>query len=292
MNARSVAVTGASGRLGSALAGALSHRTVHRWSRPEYDLDTPDAAGALLDRDIPSVVFHCAAWTDVDGCARDPRTAHRRNASAVDELARACARRGVGLVLISTNEVFDGSRTDGRGYLEEDEPNPVNPYGSSKLAGEGLAGQAFTDHDGPGAPLWIVRTAWLYGPPGNDFPGKILAAADRLDPGQPLGVVHEEVGSPTYTIDLARGIRDLVECTDGGLYHLVNEGHVSRHEWATKVLLTCRPGRSAKRVSMHEFRRPSQVPLRAVLDTALARRAGVQLRPWEAALTDYLSAGC
>src|SRR5262245_16248273 len=98
-----VAVTGAGGRLGSALTEVLAGSAVP-WSRPEFDLDAVDP-GALLERDMPSVVIHCAAWTDVDGCARDPALAMRRNADAVGILASACARRGVGLLLVSTNEV-------------------------------------------------------------------------------------------------------------------------------------------------------------------------------------------
>ena len=126
----------------------------------------------------------------------------------------------MGLLVVSTNEVFSGDRDDGQGYAETDATGPRNPYGASKLAGEEAARAAFADFPG----LWIARTAWLYGPPGNDFPDKITAASDRLPEGEPLPVVADEFGSPTYTLDLARAILDLVSLTDGGLYHLVNTG--------------------------------------------------------------------
>ncbi|MEX2548343.1 MAG: sugar nucleotide-binding protein [Chloroflexota bacterium] len=129
----------------------------------------------------PSLVIHAAAWTDVDGCAREPELAIRRNGEAVRSLAKACVQRDVGLVLISTNEVFDGERRDGIGYSEDDPPRPINAYGVSKLVGEHAAQEAY----GASRGLWVLRTAWLYGPPGNDFPEKIVAASDRRPPGDP-----------------------------------------------------------------------------------------------------------
>src|SRR5919198_3372692 len=179
-----VAVTGAHGRLGSALIAALEDAPFSGplgpigWSRPEFDLDSPGGAIALLRRDRPEVVIHTAAWTDVDGCARDPSTAHHRNAEATGLLARYCAAEGVDLVVISTNEVFDGRRTDRQGYVPDDPPGPINAYGQSKLDGERLALEAYEGIGASGPYLGIVRTAWLFGPPGNDFPSKILAAGE------------------------------------------------------------------------------------------------------------------
>ncbi len=172
-----VAVTGAGGRLGRALLGALADAPFTglagplAWGRPDYDLDDPGAAERLVARDRPEVVVHAAAWTDVDGCARDPDLAMARNGTATGRLARACAAAGVDLVVVSTNEVFDGRRTDGRGYRPDDPTAPANPYGASKLAGELAARDAYAALPGGGSGLGgpalaIVRTAWLYGPPG------------------------------------------------------------------------------------------------------------------------------
>ncbi|HEY8799745.1 MAG TPA: sugar nucleotide-binding protein, partial [Candidatus Limnocylindrales bacterium] len=144
-----VAVSGATGRLGRALLAALEEAPFVgplgpiAWSRPAFDLDEPEAFAALMDRDRPEVVVHAAAWTDVDGCAREPDLALARNGQATGRLADACAERGIDLVIISTNEVFDGARTDGRGYAPDDLPNPINPYGASKLAGEEAARVAY-----------------------------------------------------------------------------------------------------------------------------------------------------
>lgn len=281
-----VAVTGAGGRLGSALVAELDLRegaTAVPWRRPEYDLDSAEPAH-LLDRDRPSLVVHAAAWTDVDGCAREPALAMRRNADAVASLSSACVARGVPLMLISTNEVFDGERADGLGYSETDLPVPRNPYGASKLAGEQAAQQAFGGLPG----LWVVRTAWLYGPPGNDFPEKIIVASDRQAPDEALPVVTDETGSPTFTRDLALAMVDLVERVDGGLYHLVNAGTATRYEWAAAVLDRCRPERRLRPISGSDFERASIPPAWSVLDCARAAGVGVHLREWRAALADYL----
>ena len=281
-----VAVTGAAGRLGSALVRALggSGATVSSWGRPDFDLDHPGSATRLIDRDKPTLVIHSAAWTDVDGCAMDPALAFRRNGDAVRVLADACLNAGIGLVLISTNEVFDGERTDGRGYVESDDPAPRNPYGRSKLAGELAARSVFREQ----GPLWIIRTVWLYGPPGDDFPHKILAAADRLPAGEALSVVADEYGSPTFTEDLAPALLQLVWGSRGGVFHLVSPGAVSRQQWAAAVLSRRRPGRTTRAIGRADFRRASDPPPWGVLDAARATSLGVSLRPWETALDDYL----
>ena len=146
-----------------------------------------DGCESLFKRHRPDVVIHWPAWTRSSTAPRSSALAMRRNGSAVGKLAIACAGAGARLILISTNEVFDGDRQDGNGYAEWDEPRPINAYGESKLAGERAATTAF---DGVGKPgdLLIVRTAWLFGPPGNDFPTKIVSAADRLPAGEPLKV--------------------------------------------------------------------------------------------------------
>ncbi len=132
-----------------------------------------------------------------------------------------------------------------------------------------------------------MRTAWLYGPPGNDFPDKITAAADRVD--GPLAVVADEVGSPTYALDLARAIHQLVARTSGGVFHLVNSGGASRYEWAKAVLEVRRPGRELRPIPLAEFERHSDPPPWGMLDTSRAAAAGVVMRAWQEALAEYLS---
>jgi len=305
-----IAVTGASGRLGRALVAALQEAPFagpsgpRAWSRPDFDLDAPERFAALLDRDRVECVVHAAAWTDVDGCARDPDRAMRRNGEATGRLATACAQRGADLILVSTNEVFDGGRSDGLGYTTRDAPRPANAYGASKLAGETAAAEAFTarasgdgaahatgvGYRGPGGPrLGIVRTSWLFGPPGNDFPAKILAAADRAEAaGEPLRVVGDEYGSPTYTVDVAEAIVELLGSGDvAGVHHVVNAGVVSRAGWARELLLQARRDVTVADVPGSTWQRASTPPAWAVLEpTPLP--SGETLRAWQLALADYL----
>ena len=288
-----VAVTGAGGRLGRALVAALADAPFTgpmgplAWTREDFDLDAPHGIEDLIVRDRPEAVVHAAAWTDVDGCAREPGLALARNGQATGVLAAACAAYDIDLVVLSTNEVFDGRRTDGRGYGPGDATGPVNPYGLSKLAGEAAATTAF--ELARRAQLAIVRTACLYGPPGNDFPSKILAAADRARAaGQPLQVVGDEIGSPTYTIDLADAIVELLGSGGfAGIHHVVNAGRASRAEWARELLRQARESVEIQEVPASAWPRASTPPLWAVLEpTPLP--SGEPLPSWQHALGHYV----
>ncbi len=287
-----VAVTGASGRLGSALIQALLDAPFTgpagptAWTRREFDLDAPDGIVALLERDRPEVVVHTAAWTDVDGCARDPSLALRRNADATGILARACAEQAIDLIAVSTNEVFDGRRTDGLGYRPDDAPSPANPYGASKAAGEAAAHAAF---GGARSRLGIARTSWLYGPPGRDFPRKIAEAADRAAAaGEPLRAVDDEWGSPTYAADVAEAIVELLaEDAVGGVHHLVAGGVATRADWARDVLARLDLRVPVLDVPASTWERASAPPRWGVLaPTPLP--SGEPIRPWQQAMADYV----
>ena len=287
-----VAVTGAAGRLGRALISALADAPFTgpagplAWDRAAFDLDAPAGIGPLLDRDRPEVVVHAAAWTDVDGCALDPQLALRRNAVATGLLAEACSARGTDLLIISTNEVFDGTRSDGQPYRASDAPQPGNPYGRSKAEGERLAAKAFETAEA-GA-LGIARTTWLFGAAGHDFPSRILDAAERAKAtAEPLRVVADEYGTPTYTADVAEAIVELLaEDAIAGIHHLVNGGVASRADWARDVLSRARVAVGVVDVPADTWQRPSAVPRWAVLEpTPLP--AGEPLRPWPAAMADY-----
>jgi dTDP-4-dehydrorhamnose reductase len=292
-----VAVTGAGGRLGRAVVAALEDATLTgpfgpiAWTRAIWDLDAPETAAQLIQRDRPEAIVHCAAWTDVDGCAREPELATRRNGIATGVLARAAAERGIDLLVVSTNEVFDGRRADGAGYRPDDATDPINPYGLSKLAGERAARDAYARTAQPGGALGIARTAWLYGPPGDDFPSKILAAAERAAAaGEPLKLVADEVGSPSYTLDVADAIVELLGAAAvAGTNHLVTAGHASRADWAREVLRQAGLDVATEDVPASTWPRASTPPSWAVL-TPTPLPGGEPLRPWPAALADYLPA--
>ncbi len=284
-------MTGANGRLGRALIEALRARgdDAVGWSRPDYDLEDPYSAQRVVVRDRPSIVFHAAAWTDVDGCELDPARAARLNGVATADLARACAAAGAALVYVSTNAVFDGRRDDGRGYAESDTPAPANAYGMSKLQGEHAVLDAYR---GAMASAWVARISWLFGAPGGDFPNKVIAVADRLSPDEPLAMVADESGRPTYSRDLAAVMVELPRRAAAGVIHLANSGHATRYEWAERVLARCRPGVALRPVGHGEYERAAQVPRWAVIDTSRAEALGLTLRPWQEALDEYLAAIC
>jgi dTDP-4-dehydrorhamnose reductase len=307
-----VAVTGAGGRLGSALVKQLAEasfvRQVLAWDLPEHDLDDPQSAQRLISKYRPDAVVHAAAWTDVDGCARQPDLALRRNGTAVGEMAEACVSSGAALVVVSTNEVFDGLRTDGVPYRPTDPPHPPNPYGAAKLAGEQAARAAFwatgdefataavepgTVRDSNLPALAIVRTAWLFGLPGADFPQKILAAARKAgEQRATLKVVSDEIGSPTYATDLAAAIVQLVRESQraggrgfGGIHHVVNSGRASRADWAREVLRVAGVEVPTEDVPMSTWPRPSVPPAWGVLEPTPLPDG--PLRSWSDALTEY-----
>lgn len=264
-----IAVTGASGQVGTELSRELTTRghRVTRLVRPNFTLEAP-ALPAGVD-----MVFHAAAWTDVDGCARDPDRANLLNGVAAGQLARLARAQGLGFLHISTNEVFDGSRLPA--YRESDEPVPINPYGASKLLGEQLVRDKHPD-------AIVVRTAWVFGGP-RSFPTKIVTAArEARERGERVSVVEDEIGNPTPAATLARRICAVALGAVPRaplLIHLAGDPPISRFGWAEEILRDAdlpppRPIRLAT------YRRDSAPPPHAVLDTSLARSLGLGIR-WD-----------
>lgn len=271
-----VVITGADGQLGQALQAdtAAAAADIIPVDLPDWDIADPRVTARLADL-RPHLVIHCAAMTDVDGCARDPDAAYRINALGTQNVALACQRVGAALVYISTNEVFDGEAT--RPYLEFDVPNPINAYGASKWAGERIAAQLLPT-------LYIVRIAWLFAPRSRSFVSKILARAEQQGR---LQVVTDEVASPTYAPDLAAAIWQLVTTDHFGIYHLVNEGICSRYDYAIEILRQAgRADIPVEPISRSQFERPSRPPAYAPLRNTVAAALGIRLRPWQAALRD------
>lgn len=268
-------ITGINGQLGQALKQYLSGQNFDILDFPRHDVQDHAIVQKLSDY-YPELVIHCAAMTNVDGCAKDPDTAFNVNAFGTQNIAHACLRCNAEMVYISTNEVFNG-RAD-KPYQEDDKPNPINPYGSSKRSGEQMAAHYLKDG------LYIVRTAWVFGG-GYMFPEKILAAADKYGE---LRVVTNEVSNPTYTFDLAEAIARLVETRVYGIYHLTNADYCSRYDYAQEVLrLGGREDVPIQSITLAEYPRPSQVPPFAPLANTKAAALGIELRSWQEALTAH-----
>ena len=230
-------------------------------ARPGFDM-TRAADLRQLGEWHPEVVINAAAWTDVDACARDPQRAFLVNGTAAGMVASAARHLGALVVQVSTNEVFDGDCD--RPYTEADSPNPINPYGASKLLGEHLVADATPRHV-------IVRTAWLFGPDGDSFVTRIwAAAANARVSDEPLRVVGDEWGNPTFTPWLAESIVEIVgaavqDVSVCGVYHRVGTPAVTRYGWARRVL--ARDETKIVEIPHTEFDRASRPPLRAILSS-------------------------
>jgi dTDP-4-dehydrorhamnose reductase len=216
----------------------------------------------------------------VDGCAQEPEKAYLANAIGTQNVALACATCDAAMVYVSTNEVFDG-RSD-QPYREWDPPQPVNPYGRSKAAGEWQVCHLLRR-------FYVARTAWLYAAGGRNFPHRIVQLADERGA---LKVVADEVGNPTYAPDLAEAIARLIETGAYGVYHLTNAGYCSRYEFAKEILrLTGRDAVPIEPISQSEFKRASVPPAFAPLANTAAAALGIHPRPWQEALAEFLALG-
>lgn len=280
-----ILLTGAAGKLGRQLKQQLAsaHDVIATDIVGDVDhiLDLTDyAATRAISRQVaPETVLHPAAWTDVNGCALNPRKALLVNGIATAHLAAISSQLGIPILYVSSNEVFDGKLD--RPYTEVDLPNPINPYGYSKWYGERAIAQVNPQH-------YIVRSAWLFAHSGGNFVHAILNAVRS---GKPLRVVTNEVANPTYTNDLACAIAQLIETERFGSYHLVNDGAVSRWQFARAILDHCGfADAPIERISRHEWQRPSLPPESTPLANIAGRSIGIELRPWQEALRAFLAA--
>jgi dTDP-4-dehydrorhamnose reductase len=198
------------------------------------------------------------------------------NGEGARNVAGACREISAALLYVSSNEVFDGEK--GAPYGEDDEPNPINAYGRSKLAGEVAVRETLDQH-------YIVRTSWVYGPGRVSFPEKILSAAAEQ---QKMRVVTDEIASPTWTNDLAEAITLLMQMGASGVYHLAGEGECSRKEWAQEVLRLAGVDVPIEATTQAAFDLPFRKPVRSTLANNRASALGVTLRPWRDALADHM----
>lgn len=304
-----ILLTGHKGQLGRTLMPFLGEHAVLGMDLPEHDITNRDAVMTVVRDFEPHLILHSAAMTNVDGCVRDPEAAYRVNGMGTQNLALAAAAVDAEMLYISSNEVFDGrlqraaqvnismtasdfgapmryvqapELSEGRvigPYHEWATPDPINAYGRSKLAGEWYTRNLLTR-------FYIVRTAWLYAAGGSNFPHKMIHLADKHSH---LDVVTDEIGNPTYVVDLAEAITKLISLHAYGVYHLVNEGVVSRYDFAKEILrLSGRARIPVEPISSDAFERASTPPPYAPLVNNAAAALGIRLRPWRVALEDFL----
>ena len=253
---------GAQGMLGHALQDVFPHAQFigHR----NVDITDEDAIMKLMNLERPAIVINAAAYTDVDGCEDNRVYAFAVNGYGPGYIAHACNEVNAILVHVSTDYIFDGTKTE---YREDDCPNPINIYGESKLLGEVSVTKNLENHR-------IVRTSWLYGSHGKNFVDTILTLSRQM----PLvRVVNDQIGKPTYTVDLAKKLPEILSC-DPGIYHITNDGQCSWYELACSFIPNAAP------CSTEEFPRKAKRPAYSVL----ANTKTPALRHWKEAVQEYI----
>ncbi len=222
-----ILITGSKGMLGKDLVKVFNPQNeVIASDRMDFDIIDINETLKYINSIQPQLLIHSAAYADVDGCERFPDKAYKTNAIGTRNIAVACNELNIPIVYISTDYVFDGTK-DGT-YKEDDFTNPINIYGKSKLAGENYIKTLSNKY-------FIVRTQWLYGESGDNFVKEMLELAAKKET---ITVVNDQFGSPTYTVDLANAIKELVSQPVYGTYHITNAGIVSWYQFAKDIFKT------------------------------------------------------
>ncbi|UTG91717.1 dTDP-4-dehydrorhamnose reductase [Geobacter sulfurreducens] len=270
-----ILVVGAKGMLGRDLMRVLPG-DVRGVDIEEIDITSPESVRRVILTLKPRVVVNCAAYTDVDGCETNADLAMAVNGEGVGNLAAVTREIGALLVQMSTDYVFDGAKESP--FLEDDPVNPLSVYGRSKLLGEEKAREN-PDH-------LIVRTQWLYGLAGKNFVETMLRLSKERSE---IAVVDDQVGSPTWTMDLALAISELIENNCRGTYHAANRGICSWYEFARTIFAEAGTEMTVRPQTTAQLGRPAQRPLYSALCCdKLSRDTGLELEGWREALATYL----
>lgn len=266
-----VLVTGANGMLGQDLCPILKD---NGYEVIPTDVDTLDITDLsivekVLSEQKPDILIHCAAYTNVDKAEEDYQTAHKINALGTENLARVCGENDITMVYISTDYVFGGKKD--KKYKPTDETEPLNNYGLTKLEGEQAVRKFCKKY-------YITRTAWLYGIHGKNFVETMISLADKPE----LKVVDDQVGCPTWTVELCNGIIKLLSGKAYGTYHVCGNGETSWYGFAKEIFNLAGLKVNLVPCNTDEFPRPAKRPQYSVMDNQ-----GI-CRPWQNALADYV----
>ena len=277
-----ILVAGSKGLVGRALVEhcRASGDEVLSYDHKGLDITNAEAVESVIVAERPDAVINCAAWTDVDGCERDPEKARQVNAIGPENLARASRKAGSVLVTISTDYVFDGQKEGF--YTQRDQPNPISVYGNFKLEGER---RAQAEH----ARTIVVRTGYIFGPGGKNFLSNVVSLAER---GQRLKAISDYWGTPTYGRDLAHRLRELAQLDLPGVYHVVNSGDGASFETFSVEALKL-AGLSIDVLEIIEgdsLGRPAPRPRNSRMKCLLSETIGLApLPPWQESLAHFIT---
>ena len=273
-----ILITGSNGMLGNDLIEVLkdNHELILTTSK-SLDITDKNHVIDFICENKPDIVINSAAYTNVDGCEENQETACMINGEGVKNLALGCSKINCPLVHISTDYVFKGESTVP--WIEDDETGPISIYGKSKLKGEEAILEILDK-------FFIIRTAWLYGINGGNFPKTMLELAKNHSE---ITVVYDEVGTPTYTLDLAEAISQLIETDYYGIYHITNSGSCSWCEFAKYIFEVAEKDVKVIPVTASEFARPAPRPHYSVLENKKWVDNGFKpLRNYKEAVKEYI----
>lgn len=273
-----VTIFGAAGLLGKALMGEWTGDEVTGVDVQDGDIRDAQQVSAILDRLRPEWVILAAAFTDVDACESNRQLAFNVNCHGAVNVAKASIQVGARLLFLSTDYVFDGTKTSP--YEVDDPRNPRSVYGESKTEAEIQLLSVLPD-------CCIVRTSWLFGVGGKSFPDTILKLAENR---KEIDVVDDQRGSPTYAPDLSRTIMQLCRRGAGGIVHVTNRGECSWYEFACKVIDTVGSDTLVRPTSTEKFVRPARRPKYSVLSPKSLDSLDIFMPTWQDALLRYLQA--
>lgn len=274
-----ILVTGSTGQLGSDVVKELLKRGYSTLSpnRSELNLCSEDNIRNYISNSNCEAIVHCAAYTQVDKAEDEKDLCIKINATATKHIVKCAKILDIPMIYISTDYVFDGTK-DGE-YTENDETNPINIYGESKLAGEKYVQEILDKY-------YIVRTSWVFNINGKNFIETMLRLSKANNQ---LSIVNDQIGSPTYTKDLSRLLVDMLETSKYGLYHATNEGYCSWYEFANTIFKLANINIDIKAINSNEYASRAKRPLNSKLSKDKLIEYGFKPLPhWEDALKDYL----
>jgi len=272
-----VLIFGATGLLGKALMLAWADDDVRGLGSKGADIRDESQVRAAVKAFSPEWIVLAAAYTDVDGCETNQELAFAVNTQGAANAARVAQEHGARLLFVSTDYVFDGTKTSP--YEVDDARSPRNVYGRSKAEAEVKVERILPE-------ACIARTSWLYGMGGKCFPDTILKlAASR----SALDVVNDQRGSPTYTVDLATAIIELCRKDARGIVHVTNSGDCTWFDFAREIIAGAGPSTEVQPTTSDKFVRPAERPKYSVLSLARLESYGVKMPAWRDALRRYLA---
>jgi dTDP-4-dehydrorhamnose reductase len=278
-----ILIVGAKGQLGQDMKSiaASAGYSVSGVDVPDIDITDPVVTGKVITAYSPDSIINCSAYTAVDACETHEREAFAVNSDGIAHIAKAAREINARVVHFSTDYVFDGAKNIP--YVESDVPNPQSVYGKSKLEGDRRLAQTLPDHV-------ILRVAWLYGVHGRHFIKKIKdRALQMLGSGKALKVVTDEVGTPTYSVDVCRQTLKLLTTDHRGTFHCTNEGLCTRFEFAREILKTYAIDVPLEPCTSKDFVLPAPRPAYSVLENQRLKQLGINvMRDWKVAFREYV----